>query len=450
MGLVAHLSRLEPALRVAEGLLCLRMRVGPVAVLRPVTDPDELPEAARAPDTALVVTDLLGWPRPPRRRARWSGLDAIRRAAVYAPASVLVRDAPEAVDRLRRLPADVIVTSPLPHPAVMGTQFAHSIWSKSERWFIACLPRQLDPDLRLALLGLVLERDSIPQPDDLARRSDRPVERLERDLRRSGVLSAAELCDALKLCRAVEGVRAGVAPGAAARVCGFTGLDEFERTARALTGIDGASFFAEGGVPRILGCLRKRWSIGALPERVSRPSRSSGECAHLSDAEEERFARVYHRGRTIAMDGARSRGAPKEVAEDVAQDTFTRLLTAAPSVWKRDLSDGYFFQAGVHGASNALGRKHQDDLSLSELPERCMDRSTASGPLGSLDHEEPGLLALVADLREPSRTVVRLRLHDWPHGEIAEVLGMSTGSVAQRYSRARSWLRERAREMGYA
>lgn len=435
MRVVAHLLRHDSTLRVASGVLRLLQRVGPVVVLDPVTKLADLPEAARAAGAVLVLVD------GPASGCGKAWVDAVNQAAREVRTSVLVRDAPHGAHWHGRLPLDSIVLPRQRHPPVMALALAHRIWSASDRRFMGCLPLRLDPDLRLTIFGCVLGSDSPPHGIDLASRCEREFQLIEWNLRRAGIPNAAELCAGLCLWRAVELMNQEVTPELAARACGFADLNALARTARDLVEVDLAKLRDDGAGPLVLDHLRKRWARGPVSEPV--PTRSDPLSNHLPPTAEDVvwFEEIYERGRRHAKAGARQRGASDELAEDSAQEVLTRIWEKGRHFRQRELADSYFCRAGRNVTANALERKHHGNVSLSALKNgRGIGAEDWNVRVAPLNTGPSTLLALVDRLPEPARTIVRLRIDDWTHAEIAEVLGINTTAVEQQYSRARSSL----------
>lgn len=139
---------------------------------------------------------------------------------------------------------------------------------------------------------------------------------------------------------------------------------------------------------------------------------------------------------------AYARTGSREDAEDVTQETFLRLVRAAPEFRDEDHCRAWLLRV----AANCAG-----DLTRSPWRRRRRPLEEAAS-LGAPPPEPPedGALAAVLALPERYRTVVHLYYYeDCSAAEIARLLGMREGTVHTRLSRARAMLREAMEEGDY-
>jgi RNA polymerase sigma-70 factor (sigma-E family) len=130
-------------------------------------------------------------------------------------------------------------------------------------------------------------------------------------------------------------------------------------------------------------------------------------------------------------------------AEDVVQDAFFGLHRALPRLRDSDKALPYLRTAVVNGARSVLrarqrgARRHVQH----ELPVWSAESAAIA------DEERREVLAAVARLPRRPREVLALRYYlDLPDREIAEVLGVSRGTVSSTASRALAALARELRE----
>lgn len=125
-------------------------------------------------------------------------------------------------------------------------------------------------------------------------------------------------------------------------------------------------------------------------------------------------------------------------AEDLVQESLAKLWTVWPRV--RDGSpEAYVRRTIVNGAISASRRKWRGEEPREELPD--LPDATADGP-ASVDDRDWVRRGL-ATLSVHQRAVVVLRYaEDLSERQVAELLGMSTGTVKTHASRGLTRLRE--------
>ncbi|WP_432477424.1 SigE family RNA polymerase sigma factor [Nocardioides sp. GXQ0305] len=131
----------------------------------------------------------------------------------------------------------------------------------------------------------------------------------------------------------------------------------------------------------------------------------------------------------------------QHTAEDLVQVAFAKLYLAWDKVHSRESLDGYVRRILVNEHNSSWRRPwKRREHSTDELPEvHHHDRHDAG--------TGAELWALVQTLPRRARAVVVLRYYEeLSEAEVAEVLGISVGTVKSQASRALSALRERAPE----
>ncbi|GAA3569562.1 SigE family RNA polymerase sigma factor [Nonomuraea rosea] len=120
-----------------------------------------------------------------------------------------------------------------------------------------------------------------------------------------------------------------------------------------------------------------------------------------------------------------------EDAADLAQEALARLGDAWPRVRKKHDPEGYVRTIMVRLHIKSWRRRHREDL-VAAVPER-----------GEFDrYGDAALWAGLQELPRKQRAVLVLRYYeDLPDQEIAEILGVSRGTVRSQASRALDKLR---------
>lgn len=137
---------------------------------------------------------------------------------------------------------------------------------------------------------------------------------------------------------------------------------------------------------------------------------------------------------------AYARTGSREDAEDVVQETFLRLVRAAPVFREEDHCRAWLLRV----AANCAG-----DLHRSPWRRRTQPLEAAEG-LSAPVEEPGGVLDAVLALPEDYRIPVHLFYYEGLSvAEIAALLGKREGAVRTRLSRARAMLREMLKEEEY-
>jgi RNA polymerase sigma-70 factor (ECF subfamily) len=131
---------------------------------------------------------------------------------------------------------------------------------------------------------------------------------------------------------------------------------------------------------------------------------------------------------------------PISAAADVVADTFADLL-ARPSVGWSEARDakGFLFgaisnRARMHHRASGRRRRREQQPSLTVAGVSAVSSSAVS---------DPAVVDAVGDLSVQQRAVVYLTYWaDYPVERVAEILGVSDGTVRRQLARARARLRE--------
>ncbi len=178
--------------------------------------------------------------------------------------------------------------------------------------------------------------------------------------------------------------------------------------------------------------------VSAVHQTVSRPE-FDDPVLRAGRGSAEAFEVLYrkHAGRVHAL-CRRLCGDPAR-AEDLTQETFARAWELRRSARPGDAYAGWICRIAIHlSLHEARGRMRREKReSPIERVDGFGDRS-APRPGGAIDLE-----AAIARLPEGARRV--FVLHDvegYRHGEVAGLLGISTGTTKAQLHRARRLLRE--------
>ncbi len=144
----------------------------------------------------------------------------------------------------------------------------------------------------------------------------------------------------------------------------------------------------------------------------------------------------------------------RELAEDLAQETFVKALNAIESYRPEYKFSSWIFKIANNAAIDHLRRRELDTLSLegsphAETPEAIEATALQIGdrqesPLDEVQARELGgeIEAAIAKLRPEYRSCILLRhVEGRTYEEIAEILGLPLGTVKTYIHRARNELR---------
>ncbi len=145
----------------------------------------------------------------------------------------------------------------------------------------------------------------------------------------------------------------------------------------------------------------------------------------------------------------------RELAEDLAQETFVKALNAIDSYRPEFKFSSWIFKIGNNAAIDHLRRRELDTLSLdgsphAETPEAMQATALQIGarqesPLDTVEAKELGgvIEAAIGALRPEYRSCILLRhVEGRAYEEIAEMLNLPLGTVKTYIHRARNELRQ--------
>jgi RNA polymerase sigma-70 factor (ECF subfamily) len=145
----------------------------------------------------------------------------------------------------------------------------------------------------------------------------------------------------------------------------------------------------------------------------------------------------------------------RELAEDLAQETFVKVLNAIDSYRPEFKFSSWVFKIANNAAIDHLRRRELDTLSLdgsphAETPEAMQATALQIGarqetPLDTVEAKELGsaIEAAIGSLRPEYRSCILLRhVEGRAYEEIAEMLNLPLGTVKTYIHRARNELRQ--------
>jgi RNA polymerase sigma-70 factor (ECF subfamily) len=193
-----------------------------------------------------------------------------------------------------------------------------------------------------------------------------------------------------------------------------------------------------------------------VPPRVDLAPKTDQEIVSLARAGEEaayrELIRRYERPLfSLLFRMVRDR----ELAEDLAQETFVKALNAIESYRPEFKFSSWIFKIANNAAIDHLRRRELDTLSLegspqAETPEAIEATALQIGgrqesPLAEVEARELGgqIEAAIAQLRPEYRSCILLRhVEGRAYEEIAEILNLPLGTVKTYIHRARNELRQ--------
>lgn len=144
----------------------------------------------------------------------------------------------------------------------------------------------------------------------------------------------------------------------------------------------------------------------------------------------------------------------KELAEDLSQETFIKVLNHIDSYRPEHKFSSWIFKIANNAAIDRLRRKELDTLSLDGAPDAVTSERregtslqlphAGESPLEELEARELGsqIEQAIARLRPEYRSCILLRhVEGYAYEEIAEMLDLPLGTVKTYIHRARSQLR---------
>lgn len=145
----------------------------------------------------------------------------------------------------------------------------------------------------------------------------------------------------------------------------------------------------------------------------------------------------------------------RELAEDLSQETFIKVLNAIDRYNPRFKFSSWIFKIANNAAIDQLRRRELDTLSMNGAPDATTQERLEATALQIHDHQESPLQELearelgtvieqaIARLRPEYRSCIILRhVEGRPYEEIAEILDLPLGTVKTYIHRARAELKE--------
>ena len=149
--------------------------------------------------------------------------------------------------------------------------------------------------------------------------------------------------------------------------------------------------------------------------------------------EREEAAHLVERYGTMVYRLAYARTGSREDAEDITQETFLRLVRAAPDFREEEHCKAWLLRV----AANCAGDLHRSPWRRRVVP------LEEAGEMSAPELESGDMGEVLLALPEDYRVVVHLYYYEeMSTEEIAHVLGKREGSIRTRLSRARKRLRQ--------
>ncbi|HSJ07480.1 MAG TPA: sigma-70 family RNA polymerase sigma factor [Longimicrobiales bacterium] len=143
----------------------------------------------------------------------------------------------------------------------------------------------------------------------------------------------------------------------------------------------------------------------------------------------------------------------REKAEDLAQDTFIKVLNAIDRYDPKFKFSSWIFKIAHNTALDQLRRRHPETLSLDGSPHAATSAEAEASTITPASHDETPeqftlnrelgseIEAAIGDLREEYRTAIVLcHVEGRPYEEIAEIMDVPLGTVKTYIHRGRKEL----------
>lgn len=136
----------------------------------------------------------------------------------------------------------------------------------------------------------------------------------------------------------------------------------------------------------------------------------------------------------------RRKGAKKEDAEDILQNTFYKMYTLLDELTENNLRP-LFFRIALNEWIDLKRKKETKNISLTEeLYAKLQQKNDDFATLLAQDE----ILFLMKDVKEEYREIFYLKYYyDFSYREIAEILNIKENSVKQKLYRARKSIQEK-------
>ena len=187
------------------------------------------------------------------------------------------------------------------------------------------------------------------------------------------------------------------------------------------------------------GCA-KYWQAWASPAVLGKGymKANSTESVPGSIEVQEKATRLYQDTKATLFFYFLRRHGSHEIADDLLQETFLRLMRRIGRCLTADSPRAYLFGIARHVSLDAWRAKGATPPMVAEMPPE--QATTGTDPRVAAARE------FIADMPPHHREILNLRLeHDLSYAEIAEALGIPVGTVRSRLHHAllglREWLR---------
>jgi RNA polymerase sigma-70 factor (ECF subfamily) len=179
--------------------------------------------------------------------------------------------------------------------------------------------------------------------------------------------------------------------------------------------------------------------MSAAPEAAGSPT-DAELMALVARGDEAAFARLVLRHHAALYGAFRRRGLDPHAAEDCVQDTFLRVLRAAPAYTARAPFRVFLMRVGRNAQVDWHRRRREAGMTLVE-PHHPVLRAEAAAPDRAGDRMD--LAAALMQLSPLLRGVVHLSVFEsLSHAEVAAHLDVPVGTVKSRLFHAVRKLRE--------
>ncbi|HEY4432869.1 MAG TPA: sigma-70 family RNA polymerase sigma factor, partial [Candidatus Cybelea sp.] len=134
--------------------------------------------------------------------------------------------------------------------------------------------------------------------------------------------------------------------------------------------------------------------------------------------------------------------------EDLRQEIIVQLWRSYPRFDERLAFSTWMYRVALNVAISYARRRRRTDArrrrrtdARVELAEPAIIETLSASPAAPQDERIERVLAFVNELDELNRALMLLYLDDYPHAEIATILGISQSNVATKISRIKERLR---------
>ncbi|HEY1881780.1 MAG TPA: RNA polymerase sigma factor [Candidatus Cybelea sp.] len=126
--------------------------------------------------------------------------------------------------------------------------------------------------------------------------------------------------------------------------------------------------------------------------------------------------------------------------EDLRQEIVVQLWRSYPRFDERMAFSTWMYRVALNVAISYARRQRRTNARV-ELAEPAIIETLSASPAAPQDERIERVLAFVNELDELNRALMLLYLDDYPHAEIATILGISQSNVATKISRIKERLK---------